>query len=43
MGVLVLLIGLFPDPILTMTSGSVQAVVERVEDGSMPQVVHNAD
>jgi NADH-quinone oxidoreductase subunit M len=31
---LVLGIGLFPDPLLRMTSGSVQAVVERVEQGS---------
>jgi NADH-quinone oxidoreductase subunit M len=40
---LVLGIGLFPNPILSMTSGSVQAVVERVQQEPTPQVVNYAD
>jgi len=43
MGALVLGIGLFPNPILSMTSGSVQAVVERVQQEPTPQVVNYAD
>lgn len=43
MGVLVLWIGLFPNPLLTMSRGSVQAVVERIEQGSASQAVQHAD
>jgi len=43
LSVMVLWIGLFPNPLLTMSQGSVQAIVERVEQGSAPQVVQDAD
>jgi NADH-quinone oxidoreductase subunit M len=43
LGALVLWIGFFPNPLLTLSRGSVEAVVERVEQGPAPQVVHHAD
>ena len=43
MGVMVLLIGLFPAPLLAMSSGSVQALVERVERGSAAQLLQHAN
>jgi len=43
LGFLVLAIGIFPNPILSITQGSVQALAERLEQGSMPAVVQHAD
>ena len=40
---LVLAIGLFPNPVLTLSQGSVQALAERLEQGSVPAVVQHAD
>ena len=43
LGILVLAIGLFPNPILSVTQGSVQALAERLEQGSAPAVVQHGD